>query len=87
MTLDGGINHLCLPIALNNSEILEKTLIILLMGTLLVKLSTVVVSKSRNDGGRLATEVRGKLSVVFVSVLTHSHTNTPGETGWIDRGR
>ena len=25
MTLDGGVNHLCLPIALNNSEIWEKT--------------------------------------------------------------
>ena len=24
MTLDGGVNHLCLPIALNNSGILEK---------------------------------------------------------------
>ena len=29
MTFDGGVNHLCLPIALNNSEILgKKTLII-----------------------------------------------------------
>ena len=28
MTLDGGVNHLCLPIALNNSEILGKKLII-----------------------------------------------------------
>ena len=24
MALDGGVNHLCLSIALNNSEILEK---------------------------------------------------------------
>ena len=30
MTLDGDVNHLCLPIALNNSEILEKPLIVAL---------------------------------------------------------